>query len=388
VDLKESEVPAPGGATGSALTIDTTAGSLLHRLLPPSAWRAYAWGAAVTYLPLFLAARESGLPMATHTSTLLLPFLHDWNVAFMFLVSFPTLLALTVTDHRVIDWALHRIQSDGIVTFSTAADPARISRVWQSRYYVLNVCAHIFGAAVGVVVAALNYRAYLPESVGFWMASGGRLHAVGALFLVCIFLFYALISIYVLRSLGACFLLRDVVSHAQLHLLPFHPDKAGGLRPVGRLGLRNEYVLSVFGINVVLLVVVSLTHLNVRSDLYALMYAAAAAYVILGPLVFVGPLLPFRAGMLRAKSELMGEVAQRLRVELKRLRIKLPSGEITKEDEELIDRLRKIGTVIGELPVWPFDARTLQKFLTAYVTPLLGAAITKPLLTWLASWFH
>ena len=28
--------------------------------------------------------------------------------------------------------------------------------------------------------------------------------------------------------------------------------------------------------------------------------------------------------------------------------------------------------VIDELPVWPFDASTLRKFLTAYVIPLIG----------------
>lgn len=37
--------------------------------------------------------------------------------------------------------------------------------------------------------------------------------------------------------------------------------------------------------------------------------------------------------------------------------------------------LRKIGSVIDELPVWPFDAGILRRFLTAYVIPLVGAVI-------------
>ena len=52
---------------------------------------------------------------------------------------------------------------------------------------------------------------------------------------------------------------------------------------------------------------------------------------------------------------------------------KLQKNDITRDDEELIDRLRKIGTLIDDLPVWPFDARTVRKFLTAYVAPLLGS---------------
>jgi hypothetical protein len=144
---------------------------------------------------------------------------------------------------------------------------------------------------------------------------------------------------------------------------------------VGRLGLRNQYLLTVFAVNIGTLVAVSEHYLKVLLPLNLLIAAAVVAYIILGPLIFMGPLLSFRAGMLRTKMELMSKVAQRLRVELRRLRQHLPSGLITKDDEELIDRLRKVGAVIDELPVWPFDAGTLRRFLTAYVVPLAGALI-------------
>jgi hypothetical protein len=70
----------------------------------------------------------------------------------------------------------------------------------------------------------------------------------------------------------------------------------------------------------------------------------------------------------------MREVSLRLRVELDNLHARLPSGTITAEDEQLIERLRKIGAVIDELPVWRFDAFTLRKFLTAYALPLASSA--------------
>lgn len=60
---------------------------------------------------------------------------------------------------------------------------------------------------------------------------------------------------------------------------------------------------------------------------------------------------------------------------MSRIRAELQGGTITREDEELIDRLRKIGSVIDELPVWPFDASILRRFLTAYVIPLVGAVV-------------
>jgi len=131
----------------------------------------------------------------------------------------------------------------------------------------------------------------------------------------------------------------------------------------------------VMGINVVLFALTSMLYLAAAPALYLLVGLAVVAYLIVGPVLFIGPLLPFRTGMLRTKSELMSEVAHRLRIELSRIRGELKAGAITRDDEEFIDRLRKIGSVVEELPVWPFDASILRRFLTAYVVPVAGAVL-------------
>jgi len=338
---------------------------------------AYLAAVAVTYVPLLLTALVSPSPLIARSSTLRLPFLDDWNVAFMFLVSFPSLMVLLITDDSALRDALHRVQQDGVVVIDGERAVALISK-WQRRFRIINVVGYGTGLVAGAVIAYLNYVAYAPPSVGYWIAARGRLLLSGDVFLWCVFLFYGFIPLVVCRTIGISMLLRDIVSISTLRLLPFHPDRCGGLKPVGRLGLRTQYALSVFGINLLSLVAISLWALSVPRLLYALMIAAAIAYTIVGPVVFMGPLLPFRSGMLRTKAELMGEVAQRLRVELLRLRQQLRSGPITKDDEELIERLRKLCAVIDELPVWPFDASTLRRFVTAYVLPILGA-ISYPL---------
>ncbi len=376
--------------------MDTTDGSLLHRLVgyrfpdqlrhSPSIAKAYLAAIAVSYIPLLASALLSALPVATRTASLHLPFFYDCNVAFMFLVSFPSLVALTVTDQHVLAASLRQVQTDGIVSVSDNA-AACLSQLWAKKFRAVNIGAQIIGIVTGILLALFNYIAYTPKRVGFWIAVEDRLlWPVGPIFLFCIFLFYTLIPIYVLRSFAISRLLKRIVEHAQIRMLPFHPDRSGGLRPVGHLGLRNQYALTVCGLNVALLAFVSLHYLEVAKSLYGLIIAAALAYIILGPLVFMGPLLPFRAGMLRTKTELMSEVARRLRIELERLRQQLGTGRITKEDEELVDRLRKIGVVIDELPVWPFDTRTLRKFLTAYLIPLLGGIGAKPIVTAIVKW--
>jgi hypothetical protein len=368
------------------VSVDTTALSFLHhqqwlsgRRDSPSLLRIYFIVAGCTYLPLVVAALLSPIPVASPSENLRLPFLYDWNVAWMFLVSLPCLVALTITDQQALSSSLRRVQADGILMVSKP-DAGLLTSRWAHRYRIANIIGQGVGVVVGMLIAYFNYVSYSARSTGYWIARDGRLVIAGYVFILCIFVFYALIPPYIVRSFCTSLFLRDLVRHASLRMLPFHPDRSGGLRPVGRLGLRNQYGLTVFGINLVSLVAISVLYLQVPPALIGLIVAAGLAYVALGPAVFMGPLLPFRAGMLRSKTELMGEVAQRLRVELHRLRAQLPSGPITREDEELIDRLRKVGQVIDELPVWPFDASTLRRFLTAYVIPVAGA-VAYPVIT-------
>lgn len=293
----------------------------------------------------------------------------------MFLVSFPCLFVLNVTDNRLLTWSLSTVQAEGAIHISETA-ATHVARRWQDRFRIINLCSSAIGIAIGLVVAYLNYVTYLPKAVGYWIANNGHLILMGYVYLYGVLFFYAVTTTYVIRNISISFLIRDVVGQAELHMLPLHPDKCGGLRPVGQLGLRNQYVLTLLGVNLAILVFVSHHYLKIISPaLLELIMLAAVAYVILGPLVFLGPLLPFRAGMLRAKVELVGEVARRLRVELGKLRSQVRSGYIAKEDEELIERLRKLGAIFDELPVWPFDAATLRRFLTAYVTPLVTGGL-------------
>jgi hypothetical protein len=362
--------------------LDSTKGSLLHRAFgyslaheagsKPSLIKAYLVAVGITYFPLLLASLLGPLPLLDHTSSLRLPFFLDWNVFFWFLVSFPCLVAFIVTDQRVLQASLQQVQVDGILTISPKRANA-LQTKWEARFYQLNVWACGIGFVMGSLVAVANFVTYTPASVGFWIASEGSLVPAGYVYLYCVCLFYVFTNIYVVRGAGISFLLKDLVANSDLRLMPFHPDHCGGLQPVGRLGLRNQYVLTILGFNMVLLILVTLRNLNVSRSVIELIVAAAVAYLVVGPLVFMGPLLPFRGGMLRTKARLLGEVAHRIRIELQRLHAQLNSGSITEEDEKLIDRLRKVGTVIDELPVWPFDVGTLRKFLTAYVIPLIGA---------------
>ena len=255
----------------------------------------------------------------------------------MFLVAFPTIVILVVTDDAALRTAMRRVQRDGVLTMTPAQESA-IEERWSAIFARLNVVTLCSGILLGAAIMLANYFVYRQETVGFWAAPGGRLRPGGYLYLLSICAFFAVVAIYIIRTFAISFLLANVVRFGDIRMLPFHPDKCGGLRPVGRLALRNQYGLSVMGINVVLFALTSMLYLAAPPALYLLVGLAVVAYLIVGPILFVGPLLPFRTGMLRTKSELMSEVAHRLRIELTRVRGELKAGSITRDDEEFMDR--------------------------------------------------
>lgn len=367
-----------------AASLDTTAGSVIHYIFGYlgrvgfggqfARTKLYVASVAITFLPLFIGASLSPLSFTVRNGTLKLPFLYDVNNMFAFLVSFPCLIILTATDQQILADALKSVQADGTIEIPDE-DQYRLAALWTEYFRNWNWAAQALGAICGGIIAYLNYCTYVRPGFGFWITQNDNLLPVGYIYLYCIFLFYAVVAAYVVRNLVISWLLRDVVKSAKVHMLPLHPDKAGGLLPVGRLGLRNQYALSLVGVNVALLLTISIVFLGGEDPLLiVLMGAAVVAYLVLGPAVFMAPLLPFRNAMLKNKRCLMSEAALRIRLELDRLRQQWPEVPISKDNEELIERLRKLGTMIYELPVWPFDAETQRKFLTAYIIPIVTAS--------------
>ena len=365
-------------APPAPLCPDTSSDSLLHRLArrrgpgskPPRLVRVYLFVVAVTYLPLLLAAKLGSVPLWDGSGAGPLTFLHDWGLGYALLVSLPSLVVLLVNDEHVLSTSLDEVQRDGVIALSeSAADSLRAT--WKKYFRIWNLITQFGGIGLGIVLGIVTLRPYVTNHVASWIAPEGQLHLAGYVYLYCIILLYTLVIVYVARSIVVSFFLRALVGGAPLRILPLHPDKCGGLRPVGRLGLRNQYTLTILGINIVLLLVVWVYSMGRTAPLRDVMIGASLAYLILGPVIFMAPLLPFRAGMQDAKREWTHQVARVVRVEIERLLEQMGKNEISKPGEETIERLRKVGAAIDELPIWPFDPSTLRKFATAYIVPVV-----------------
>lgn len=363
-------------------SIDTTLGSFFHHFTtysyskkgkPPKVARIILLSICLTYLLMLIFSILGPLSIWERTEeSLKLPFLWDVNIACMFLISFPLLIFLTLRDEWVLIDAIQTLQQDEILEIPVE-ESQKLQLKWKAIFRKVNRYAQIVGIAWGITLIILNYHAYIPPELGFWIAKNGQLLFVGWIFLLSICVFYAIWVLYVFRGITIAFFLKDLVKYSKLSMIPGHPDRCGGLRPIGQVGLRNQFLLSILGFNLLLFWFVSKVFLQDISTIQGLIILAALAYVIFGPIAFFAPLMAFKGEMQSIKSELLRDVSRRIHRELKRVRSELEQGSITKEDEELIQRLRKVWAVIDELPVWPFDLSTRLKFITAYIIPILGS---------------
>jgi hypothetical protein len=227
-----------------------------------------------------LPALPGQLPIIKVQSPHRLPFLLDFTFVYQYVVSLPCVVALIVTDQPVLTRALRTVRADGTVTISEA-DWSALAKRWNRWFQIVNLVAQGLGLAIGFVVAYFLLTALVPASQGHWVADRDHLQPAGYAVIYCTVLFWAAFTIYVIRNCVIALLLWDIVAHAHLHILPLHPDKAGGLQPVGYLGLRNQYALTLLGLNAVIAIVMDYYFVDFTNGVLGMIASTIIAYVVL-----------------------------------------------------------------------------------------------------------
>jgi hypothetical protein len=177
------------------------------------------------------------------------------------------------------------------------------------------------------------------------------------------YLILLLVRLYVVFACISDMLARDET----LHILPTHPDQTGGLLPVGQTALFMSGAVFVSGLG--LAAIFADSHFN-HYPLESYFWVLCITYLTLGPLLFVLPLLPLRSAMIEAKHSYLENAERTFHL-------------IGKQDKELLTKhsfhpltlqghvaLASLIEAASEMTVWPFDRRTLRRFVGALISPL------------------
>ena len=163
---------------------------------------------------------------------------------------------------------------------------------------------------------------------------------------------------------------------------PLHPDKCGGLSPLGDFSLRITVAGILAGICVVLGVIANIYQHGNR-------LWSASNYIIVGGYIFglsvafFLPLLAARKGMLEAKRHSLQRIGDCCNKELRKaIKALDTSDDQGIKNMEHIEHLQRLYEVANRMPIYPFNTENLVRFASSVVWPLMLMVIT-----WVAEHF-
>ncbi len=373
-----------GSVSVNDLKIDTCKGSLLHFLSlapgPDAEITSRSQVAAfIVAALLFGAGPLAFVALTTHgfwaqsSPEMVFPILRDYQSVWAGFVVIPMLVTFLRSERAVIPQRLMSVRKNVTLRPKKHVNTA----LWVRRYMVVNILAQLIGLSIGFCMAFIMCGQCMTKPVGGWIVTPeGHMLVAGWMYLVYVGLFWFLCTFYVARAATTVWLLWSVVGSSDVLPHPFHPDRAGGLSQIGKIGLRNQYLLAAVGIQIVFSAWVAkvLGEANPATTPFqvAAIVVSTVSYAMLGPFVFISPLIPFRKGMRDKKIHALRKLGDALQCCLDGIINQLPETPPTPEQEKEITRFKSLMKLVEREPVWPFDTLTLRRFFVAYLAPALA----------------
>jgi hypothetical protein len=263
--------------------------------------------------------------------------------------------------YNTITNAFQEIKREGLIPPEELAEYdnllLRLGRLYNDRTTLL---------LAFLVPFLFNIYNYIMKTNSWLGINGGITGAYGRLFAG---LNYFILALIIYKCIITVWGLRRTLRFS-LRIRPFHPDRSGGLRPIGRLAVAVNYFVT--------LVVVYFTLTLVFDEFARQNPVYISIFILFYPLSvmsFFGSLSSAHKKMAKKKEE----VLYRLGVTFEYYYQKLTSGsgkeiyDIDSADE--IAKIHALYEIADRMPVWPFDVRTMARFGSSLALPALIFAI-------------
>ena len=266
----------------------------------------------LTWAPLVILAAAAGVAAGDAVG---LPLLLDYTTNVRFLVAMPVLMgAEGIVWGKVVDLAQYLVRS-GVV--AEPGMPALHQLV--VRFHARRTSWILPGiAAIGVVFGVIFLRKEYAGDLSTWQfvpGSSGQVRSAAGWWnlLVSVPVFQFLILFWALRYLLWCWFLYRL-SRLDLVLIPSHPDRSGGLRPIGQV--HQYWSIVVFALSSLISASVGLAIVHGRPlndfRLELIVFLGLSLVVLFAPfLAFAGKLLDARMHGLIAYGELAATYTRR-----------------------------------------------------------------------------
>lgn len=363
------------------LGIDTCRGSLIHILSrAPAPNTKLTWfSQMVTYaltalifggLPIFGA----GGNIFKLVGTFSIP--NDLDSIWAGFFSVPLLLIFLRSERALIPQRILSIVESGVLRPKHDFDGV----LWEIRFKCANIVAQLLGLCLGMWAACSLYHVCnVPNGPpGIWLVElNQKFWPAGWIYIFSrVTFFWFLCVLYVVRLAMTVWLLYSVVAISEVIPKPFHPDRAGGLSRIGKMALCNSWILAFVGIQVICAIFVARAWISAHHELQYILNGFSLLEIlsvfVLGPIVFISPLLPFRKSMRDQKTKALLTLGSRLQNHVDKVVNQREDESSTAAEENELEEINNLVSLVEQEPVWPFDTITLKHFVLAYLAPVFA----------------
>lgn len=305
----------------------------------------------------------------------------SWSISILYL--FPFVVALTLHYYqsipRLFDYLLDRLHG----TDQKAIDEFR--RLLDKRFNNGLVPLVLFALTIGLNI--VYFKQTLNDEQVRWLSSGTLLRdlletthgfsPVGlyAQFIQILLIYWILMVVW--KGFVFAWALYRLFKHEHraIDIDPLHPDGCCGLKPIGNVASILNVILFLIGLYLSLRVIdkAIIQDSSIFEDIGNPLMLGG--YVIIAPLLFFLPLSAAHQKMLEAKQAFILPVSERC----EQLFRQLKEVELDDKGREAIGALEEMEKlrheIEQEIPVWPFDFRSVQAFFGTIVAPLLPVII-------------
>ena len=199
-------------------------------------------------------------------------------------------------------------------------------------------------------------------------------------------------AVFVLRSIWAVVWINRAFQKFRIRVQPMHPDKSGGLAPLGQFSVRLGYAISAIGF--IIAINQATTHYIYTGKPEAqntlILALGWVLYFLVSPLAFFAPIGAAHDAMLRAKREELMFFAKQFEKEYRRLKKLIAGGSFNEVDTTIedLEKVEYLYGIVNGFPVWPFQIQKIAQFSASVVLPFVLTVLSTVVVNIVSRWIH
>ncbi|MBP8130346.1 MAG: hypothetical protein KA184_12275 [Candidatus Hydrogenedentes bacterium] len=258
--------------------------------------------------------------------------------------------------YKCITHAVAYIETNPIISDSSARDLQHLLGRIDTLYngYAPIVLALFISLAINVFTFFAKKTSWLSYKAGI-TGVYGRLIVILNFFMIALVLYKCAVTTWFLNHLFSL----DII------IQPMHPDRSGGLKPIGDLAVTMTYFILLLIVYVSMLVVFDRFAVRKKGFILIFIFLYLAA-----PVLLFLPLSGAHGKMVEAKSREMQFIDELYQREYSNFKACAQDNELAALEATNLLNIGQLYAKAQELPEWPFDIGSMLRMFSVFVLPV------------------